>query len=421
MSLSSQLERYASQASSSATAIATYLRSLEDEPLIMDGESMAAPAIAAAQLQLAEAAFELLNLSRDPGDVLAHLTADLQLICALRWLCHHNIPSLVPPDGRILYSDLAQAAEVPETLLRSSLRLAMTSHLFQEPGLNTVSHSPVSRQLASNPGLKCWGRYFAGTVIPTAVRHLDAIDTWPGSKKVNETAHNLAFDHDGSFFDFVSQNVSLTVEFANSMKAISGARSFSLSHIARSYEWASLGQGLVVDMGGSTGHVSVTLAKEFLDLQFLIQDLPDVVEQSIERFADRKLPRSITSRIRFEGHSFFDPQPVQGASVYLLRHILHDWPDAEAVLILRNILPAMGPKSRIIISDIVLPTPGSIPATEERVMRCNDLLLHQFTNTFERTIEDWEVLITLASDQLCIRQIHRDPGSILSLMELTLA
>lgn len=174
-------------------------------------------------------------------------------------------------------------------------------------------------------------------------------------------------------------------------------------------------------MGGSTGHVSVALAEAFPDLQFLVQDLPMVIRESVERLAERKLPPAITARIRFEGHSFFTVQPVQAASVYLLRQILHDWPDSQAVLILRNLLPALGPTSRILISDIVLPTPGSIPATEERVMRCNDLLLHQFTNTLERTLEDWEGLIAQASERLRIRQVYRDPGSILSLIELTLA
>ncbi|RAK95942.1 S-adenosyl-L-methionine-dependent methyltransferase [Aspergillus ibericus CBS 121593] len=416
--LSAQLERYASQASSSACAIATHLRSLEREPEIMGGNAMAAPGIATAQLKLAEAAFELLNLSRDPGDILTHLTADLQLICAVRWLCHFNIPSLIPEDGSpITYPALARAAQVPEPLLRSTLRLAMTSRLFQEPGPSPdlVAHSPVSRWLASHPGLAHWGRYFAHTVIPTAVRHVDATDTWPGSQKLHETAHNLAFNHEGSFFEYISHDGALTVEFSSSMNALSGTSAFSHAHTARSYDWASLGHGLVVDMGGSTGHVSVALAEVFPHLQFLVQDLPEVIADSVPRFSERTLPLAIHSRIRFEGHSFFTPQRVQGASVYLLRHILHDWPDREAVLILRNIVPALGPESRILISDIVLPPPGSIPSTEERVMRCNDLLLHQFTNTLERTLEDWEALVTQASDRLRIRRVSRDPGSILSL------
>jgi 6-hydroxytryprostatin B O-methyltransferase len=174
-------------------------------------------------------------------------------------------------------------------------------------------------------------------------------------------------------------------------------------------------------MGGSTGHASIALAETFPDLKFIVQDLPDVTADSAKRFDERKLTLSIASRIQFQEHSFFNQQPMKGASIYLLRHILHDWPDKEAVQILRNIIPVLGPKSRIIVSDIVLPEPGSIPAIEERVMRLNDLLLHQFTNTSERTLQDWRAIFAEVSEKLCIQKVYRHPGSILSLMELTFA
>ena len=169
-------------------------------------------------------------------------------------------------------------------------------------------------------------------------------------------------------------------------------------------------------MGGSTGHVSIALAESFPSLRFVVQDLPDVVSNSIKRLEVRQLPLSVTTRIQFQGHSLFDMQPVKGAAVYLLRQILHDWPDRKAVQILRSIVPALGPRSKIFIADIVLPKAGSIPATEEQVMRCNDLLLHQFTNTLERTLEDWQAIVSRVSDNLRIQHVYRHPGSILSLL-----
>jgi hypothetical protein len=39
-------------------------------------------------------------------------------------------------------------------------------------------------------------------------------------------------------------------------------------------------------------------------------------------------------------HDFFKPQPVKNASVYFLRSIIHDWPDAEAKKILKNLREA---------------------------------------------------------------------------------
>ncbi|XRM40486.1 hypothetical protein ABZX51_003804 [Aspergillus tubingensis] len=417
--LSSQLERYASQVASSAGLIAEHLKSLKDDPSMLPNQTTLPTTIGAAKLELEEAAIQLLHLTRDPGDVLTNLTVDLQFICAVRWLLHFKIHTFVPQDGTISYQELSHMANVPEKLLRSYLRLVMTGHLFQEYGTTgMVGHSPVSRKLAGDPTLDYWGQYFAETVFPTAAKNVDATATWPDSNKLNETAHNLAFNHHGSFFDYISQDPARTVEFANSMRAVSTTNLFDTSHLCKSFDWSSLGDGVVVDIGGSTGHVSVSLAENFPSLRFVVQDRPEVVLNSIQRLEERELPLSVTTRIRFQGHSLFHLQPVKGAAVYLLRQILHDWPDQEAVQILRNILPALEPKSRIFIADIVLPETGSIPATQERVMRCNDLLLHQFTNTLERTLKDWLAIVRQVNDRLRIQHVYRDPGSILSLIVL---
>jgi 6-hydroxytryprostatin B O-methyltransferase len=173
-------------------------------------------------------------------------------------------------------------------------------------------------------------------------------------------------------------------------------------------------------MGGSTGHASLALAERFPKLKFIVQDVPDVIKDSVKRFEKRELPVPIASRIQFQEHSFFILQPVKSASVYLLRHILHDWLDKEAIQVLRNIIPVLGKQSKIIISDIILPQQGSIPAIEERVMRMNDLLLHQFTNTSERAFTEWEALVAAADDRLHVKRVYRNAGSILSLMEITL-
>lgn len=48
------------------------------------------------------------------------------------------------------------------------------------------------------------------------------------------------------------------------------------------------------------------------------------------------LPLQITSQPTFQGHDVTQLQPVRGAAVYLLRMILHGWPDVEAIAILQQ-------------------------------------------------------------------------------------
>lgn len=68
-------------------------------------------------------------------------------------------------------------------------------------------------------------------------------------------------------------------------------------------------------------------------------------------------------------HDFFTPQPVKYADVYLLRFILHDYPDRYAVKILENLVPALKDGARLIVMDGVLPEPNTLPKSEERIIR----------------------------------------------------
>jgi hypothetical protein len=57
-------------------------------------------------------------------------------------------------------------------------------------------------------------------------------------------------------------------------------------------------------------------------------------------------------------HDFFKAQPVRNAKAYFLRTVLHDWPDMQAVQILRRLRAALGADSLLLISETVLPESG---------------------------------------------------------------
>jgi len=126
----------------------------------------------------------------------------------------------------------------------------------------------------------------------------------------------------------------------------------------------SAGEGTVVDVGGNTGHCSFAIAAVAPELKFIVQDLEKVVEGVKERTKDQK-----SESIEFQTHGFFESQPVKGADVYLLRFICHDYSDKDAARILESLVPAMGPNSRIILMDGVMPAVNSVSKLDERRVR----------------------------------------------------
>lgn len=61
------------------------------------------------------------------------------------------------------------------------------------------------------------------------------------------------------------------------------------------------------------------------------------------------LKPAVASRLQFCVHEFFHKQPVKGASMRLIRAVMHNWPDKDAVKILGNTVTAMKPSTSILM------------------------------------------------------------------------
>ena len=170
-------------------------------------------------------------------------------------------------------------------------------------------------------------------------------------------------------------------------------------------------------VGGNSGSGSLALAKRFPNLLFIVQDLPEPIRNA--RAQAKSLPADVAARIEFSEHDFFTPQPVMDADVYLLRMIIHDWPDADAVRILKELTEAMKEGSRIVVMDMVLPVPGTGSRTLEAALRQKDLMMRQVLNAREREVEDWNKLMREVDERLRVVAIRRPEGSQHSIIEIS--
>lgn len=160
------------------------------------------------------------------------------------------------------------------------------------------------------------------------------------------------------------------------------------------------------------------LAKANPRLNLVVQDLPGPIANAQTNI--QELSEDIRSRVQAFEHDFFQPQPITGADIYLMRTILHDWPDADAIKILKNIVCAMKSSSRLLIMDMVLPKPGSGSSIHEAALRQKDLMMIGTFNAKEREEEEWLSLLQRADTRLKIQGITRPAGSELSVIEVAL-
>lgn len=202
--------------------------------------------------------------------------------------------------------------------------------------------------------------------------------------------------------------------FSSYMRNVAQTESMSFKHLINGFDWSALAAGSrVVDVGGSAGHASYALADQFPQLLFTVQDLPETIAA-----AEKTRNTDASSAVQLQSHNFFEPETLVGADVYLLRMIIHDWPYADALKILRNLKPALKRDSRIVIMDTVLPLPGTTSLLHERQLRVRDLTMQQVFNAKERELEDWVQLVADAG--LKIVDVVQPTGSAMGLLHVAL-
>lgn len=149
--------------------------------------------------------------------------------------------------------------------------------------------------------------------------------------------------------------------FKDAMSFLQTFPGLETKYAVKAFDWGSLKNGLVVDIGGSHGLVSQDIAKAFPSLRFVVQDLPKVVED-----AKAKLPEEFKDRVTFMAHDMFAEQPIKDADVYYFRWIFHDWSDKYCIKILKSLIPALKSGARIMFSERCLEPPCTLPLRQER-------------------------------------------------------
>ena len=140
----------------------------------------------------------------------------------------------------------------------------------------------------------------------------------------------------------------------------------------------------LVDVGGGQGAALIALLQANSNLKGKLLDRPNVEAKVSERLR----AAGLSERCQFIAGDFREAVP-QGADLYLVMHVLHNWPDEEARAILERCASAMKSGGRILIVERIL-----LPGNGRGAARFLDLEMLALRGAArERSKPEWRRLI----------------------------
>jgi O-methyltransferase domain len=238
---------------------------------------------------------------------------------------------------------------------------------------------------------------------------IQAAVRWNGSDAYQRTWTNLAYSvatgqsafehvHGKPVFDHFAENPELAHAFNDVMTANSVDEGPA---VVSAYDFSRF--RTIVDVGGGHGALLALILDRNPDVTGVLFDAPTVVAS-----ASGAIDRHITvHRAETVAGDFFQAVPANG-DAYLLKFILHDWSDKQALSILTNCRAAMPPHGTVLIIEMIVPE-GNAPSPAKEL----DLTMLLFTRGRERTEKEYAALLNQAGLRLVATTPTASPFSII--------
>jgi hypothetical protein len=203
---------------------------------------------------------------------------------------------------------------------------------------------------------RCWG---------------DLLDT----VRTGETAFERLYGR--SYFAYLGEHPEQGKIFDAAMTSFS---SRAMRAMLDAYDLSDV--GTLADVGGGLGTNLAAALRRYPAMRGVLFDQPHVVARARPVLE----AAGVSDRCAVEGGDFFEAAP-SGADAYLLGHILHDWDDARAGLILDTLRRAMPAGARLLLVEHVLPE-----ADGASFGKLLDLLMMVLLGGLERTEAEYRRL-----------------------------
>jgi hypothetical protein len=335
-------------------------------------------------------------------------------LLALRAICHYKIAHAIPLDGSATYREIATTTQQPEPIITRLIRHGMINHIFDEYPPGQVCHTAASRLLVTNSGFGDFIGFQTEDLAPASTMYIEAVAKFADSPEPNETAFTLINNSTKQFYETLGQDPHRAKRFGSGMQYFVSNDTWDFRHLFPVFDWTSVDRpGFVgVDIGGGHGHISQFIATRTKHLKFVVQDLAHVAAKGKDI-----LPLEFKNRIEFMAQDFLDPQMLQGVDVFIIRWVLHNWSDKYCIQILRNLIPAMKPGTKVLLYEFVLTREPEKDVTRKAALRL-DMVMATGFNGRERTAEGFQMLLAAADERYVMRSVKCPIASGLSLIEV---
>ncbi len=278
-------------------------------------------------------------------------------------------------DGPRSVAEIAETTDVDARSLTRLVRALVAIGLLVSDGDERFANTELGDALRADAPRPVAGR----ARLVGRPFHWRAYGALEHSIRTGETA--FAAVHGESVWDYLAKRPDEQDVFDKAMTTLSRAVA---EEVVRSYDFGRF--GTVVDVGGGRGMLLSALMLRYPSVDGVLFDQPDVVAGAQEVLA----AAGVTQRCRVVGGSFFDSVP-EGADAYLLKSVIHDWPDAESVEILRICRRSMPMHGRLLLVEQLLDRAPDPVGTA-----FSDLTMLVVAGGQERTTEEYGSLLAAA-------------------------
>jgi hypothetical protein len=305
-----------------------------------------------------------------PHAAILQMLGGLYVAGAIHALAELGVPDLLengPKSAKELAAEIGAKADPLYRLMRATSSVG----LLAEGADGKFSQTPMSAVLCKNarPSLRGYARMGGRDWHHRGWAHL-AHCVRTGGQALDEI-------YGKPIFEYLQQNREEAEVFDESMTGLS---SVDGPAVADAYDFEGIRS--IVDVGGGHGLLLATILERNPEMKGTLYDVAYVVEGA----KDRAL-KSMNDRCTFASGDMFASVPT-GTDAYIMKHIIHDWPDGLCLKILKACRAGLNPGGKLLVVDCVVP-----PANDFSPIKFFDLQMLIFPGGRERTEPEFRDLL----------------------------